>query len=386
MGNNHQDFFSRNGFHFPKFNGGAKSCEIVDREFGFLCEEQFRKSLQIERKRTERSQKPILLVMLDMGNLMAGLPKKDSVKKISSFLSASTRDIDLKGWHAANRILGILYTEITDTGIQTILARVGENLVRVFGSENAAKVSVTHTSFPEDGASSEDAAQRIGDTRFYEIQEETRPEQGPSLFVKRGLDVVGSVLLIALFSPFFLVIPALIKLTSRGPVFFVQNRVGRGGRPFKFIKFRSMYSGNDSSIHREFVKNLVRGESGKLEGGGKGVYKIVNDPRVTPLGRILRKTSLDEIPQFFNVLRGEMSLVGPRPSIPYEIENYLTWHKRRVLEVKPGITGMWQVRGRSSTTFDTMVRMDLEYIEKRTLLVDLMLILQTPFALFKGGF
>src|SRR5205807_2381516 len=139
-------------------------------------------------------------------------------------------------------------------------------------------------------------------------------------------------------------------------------RVGQYGFPFTFVKFRSMYSVNDSNIHKEYVKRFISGKDPQqIEGNQNVVYKISEDPRVTRVGRFLRKTSLDEFPQFLNVLKGEMSLVGPRPPIPYELESYDIWHRRRVLEVKPGITGLWQVNGRSKTTFDDMVRLDLEY-------------------------
>ncbi len=134
---------------------------------------------------------------------------------------------------------------------------------------------------------------------------------------------------------------------------------------------------------------ITESRNGRANGNGSalpqnGVYKLTNDSRITPVGRFLRKTSLDEFPQFFNVLKGDMSLVGPRPPIPYECEKYDVWHKRRILEVKPGITGLWQVKGRSSTTFDDMVRLDLNYVTHWSLLLDLKILFQTPFAVLKG--
>ena len=147
-----------------------------------------------------------------------------------------------------------------------------------------------------------------------------------------------------------------------------------------------MYVNNDSTIHKEFVTDFIKGKIKETPDGRKSIFKIKNDPRVTPIGRILRKTSLDEIPQFINVLLGDMSLVGPRPSIPYEVEQYDLWHHRRVLEVKPGITGLWQVEGRSSLTFDNMVRLDLQYIKKWTFFLDIKLLIKTPFTLVKGAY
>jgi lipopolysaccharide/colanic/teichoic acid biosynthesis glycosyltransferase len=147
---------------------------------------------------------------------------------------------------------------------------------------------------------------------------------------------------------------------------------------------------NDDSAHREYMKQFIRGqaEAVKDETTGTKVYKLVDDTRVTPIGKFLRKTSLDEVPQFINVLLGDMSLVGPRPPIPYEVEVYDLWHRRRVLESKPGITGYWQIEGRSMTSFDSMVRMDIRYINTRSTLYDLKVILKTPLALLtaKGAY
>jgi lipopolysaccharide/colanic/teichoic acid biosynthesis glycosyltransferase len=149
-----------------------------------------------------------------------------------------------------------------------------------------------------------------------------------------------------------------------------------------------MYTGNDSTVHKEFVKNLIRGEQNqakcKESANPEGTYKITRDPRVTQVGRFIRKASLDELPQFLNVLIGDMSLVGPRPPIPYECAEYDIWHRGRVLEMKPGITGFWQVKGRSTTTFDEMVRMDIKYVQEWSLWLDLKILLQTPWVVFTG--
>jgi lipopolysaccharide/colanic/teichoic acid biosynthesis glycosyltransferase len=202
------------------------------------------------------------------------------------------------------------------------------------------------------------------------------------------MDILGSSLLIVFLSPVFLTVAFLIKLGSNGPVLFKQERVGLFGKRFMFLKFRSMFVDNDPTIHQDFVKNLIRGEKGqagsKESTEKKGTYKITKDPRVTPIGLFLRKSSLDELPQFFNVLRGEMSLVGPRPPIPYECENYDIWHRKRVLEMKPGITGYWQVKGRSKTTFDEMVRMDIQYTREWSLWLDIKILLKTPWVVLTG--
>jgi exopolysaccharide biosynthesis polyprenyl glycosylphosphotransferase len=196
---------------------------------------------------------------------------------------------------------------------------------------------------------------------------------------KRSLDIVGSACGMVVFSALMLITTAAIKMTSPGPVIFKQMRLGKRGVPFVFYKFRSMSVNANDRIHREYVASLI---SGGHEGINQGdstspLYKLKADPRVTRVGRFIRKTSIDELPQLFNVLKGDMSLVGPRPPIPYEAEKYQPWHLRRILEMKPGITGIWQVEGRSKTSFDDMVRMDLRYIRNCSLMFDLKILIRT---------
>lgn len=190
---------------------------------------------------------------------------------------------------------------------------------------------------------------------------------------KRVLDVVLSVLALVVLSIPLLVIALLIKFSSNGPILYKHTRIGKGGRPFDFYKFRTMYVGNDDTAHREFVDRLIQ-ESPETD--TSNVKKIVNDPRVTKVGKFLRKTSLDELPQLVNVLQGDMSLVGPRPCLPYELEKYQPWHRRR-LSITPGCTGLWQVSGRSAVGFNDMVILDLFYIENMSPLFDLKIILRT---------
>jgi lipopolysaccharide/colanic/teichoic acid biosynthesis glycosyltransferase len=205
----------------------------------------------------------------------------------------------------------------------------------------------------------------------------------------------------------FIVAATAIKLTSRGPVFFRQTRVGLRGRPFVFLKFRSMRVGSDATIHKDYSNDWIYGRTGNVPeqpaprslgaaaarepapeeiappAVAAGVHKIVQDPRVTFVGGLLRRTSLDELPQLWNVLRGDMSLVGPRPAIPYEVERYTEWHKRR-LETLPGITGLWQVSGRNALSFEEMVRLDIQYIETWSLEQDMKILLKTLPALLFG--
>lgn len=201
---------------------------------------------------------------------------------------------------------------------------------------------------------------------------------------KRVFDVLLTFVALIVLSVPLLVIAILIKLSSRGPVFFNHTRIGKNGKPFEFYKFRTMYLDNDDTAHREFVDQFIQQGSG-TENEAK-IQKITDDPRVTKIGRFLRKTSLDELPQLINVMQGKMSLVGPRPCLPYELELYQNWHRRR-LSVIPGCTGLWQVSGRSTVDFNDMVILDLFYIDNMSPLFDLKIILRTipVMLLAKGG-
>ncbi|MBN2009068.1 sugar transferase [candidate division KSB1 bacterium] len=205
-----------------------------------------------------------------------------------------------------------------------------------------------------------------------------------SRFAKRMVDIIGAIIGLVLLGIPMLGIALLIKFTSNGPILFRQRRAGYLGRMFTFRKFRTMECNTDDSIHKEYVSKLIKDELTGLNQGtdDEPVYKIVNDPRVTRIGRLLRKTSFDELPQFFNVLKGDMSLVGPRPPIPYEVDQYKQWHYRRLLEVKPGITGLWQVMGRDKARFNDIVRYDIQYIENWSLLLDFKIILKTFIVIF----
>jgi lipopolysaccharide/colanic/teichoic acid biosynthesis glycosyltransferase len=185
-------------------------------------------------------------------------------------------------------------------------------------------------------------------------------------------------------SPLLALIALLVRLTSPGPILFRQVRVGMKMKPFTMLKFRTMHVNADPAIHQEFVTRFIRSEVPSPDSGEQAMFKLVADPRVTPIGRLLRRTSLDELPQLWNVLRGDMSLVGPRPPLFYEVAQYEPWHLRRVMEAKPGITGLWQVSGRSRTTFDEMVRLDLTYARSRSLWTDLKILIATPGAIIRG--
>lgn len=200
--------------------------------------------------------------------------------------------------------------------------------------------------------------------------------------VKRALDLCLAMFSVLLFGALLLAIALGIRISSPGPIFYRQKRIGKDGIPFDMLKFRSMQVKNNPDLHREYVQNLIKNNTGPLDLGKKSL-KTVGDPRITGLGKYLRKFSLDELPQFFNVLKGEMSIVGPRPSLPYEVEVYQEWHKGR-LTVLPGITGLWQVKARNAISFDDMVRLDLEYIKTMNIWLDLKIIILTPIEMIRG--
>jgi exopolysaccharide biosynthesis polyprenyl glycosylphosphotransferase len=200
---------------------------------------------------------------------------------------------------------------------------------------------------------------------------------GHDWFIKRAFDVVVSAVLLVVLSPLILITAVVVRLSSPGPVIFKQRRVGLGGNQFMFLKFRTMYVGSDQTTHEDYARNWIIGQTSSVgDSSDPLVHKMQRDPRVTPVGRFLRASSIDELPQLWNVLRGDMSLVGPRPPIPYEVRNYTEWHRRR-LTMPPGVTGLWQVRGRNHLSFDDMVRLDLDYIEEWSIGLDIGILLRT---------
>jgi len=194
--------------------------------------------------------------------------------------------------------------------------------------------------------------------------------------LRRIFDLLVAAALILVLSPILIAVALAVRLDSRGPALFHQRRVGYREREFTLFKFRSMRVDADPRGHREYVTALIKGE-GAPEGGRENLYKLAVDNRITPVGRWIRRWSLDELPQLFNVLRGDMTLVGPRPAIPYEVGEYPAWYRER-FAVKPGLTGYWQVSGRSERTYEEMVRLDIEYVERRSIGLDLLILLKTP--------
>jgi lipopolysaccharide/colanic/teichoic acid biosynthesis glycosyltransferase len=200
--------------------------------------------------------------------------------------------------------------------------------------------------------------------------------------VMRALDIFIASLALVVLAPLMLGIAALIRVTSKGPILFRQTRIGYLGQPFVMMKFRSMYAECDDKVHRDFVI-LMFGEEGGARGAPDGRFKLAGDPRVTPIGHVLRRTSLDELPQLFNVLRGQMSLVGPRPALPWEVDLYQEYHRLR-FQVKPGLTGLWQVRGRSLVTMQQALDLDVVYVHERSLRLNLWILLMTLPVVLRG--
>jgi exopolysaccharide biosynthesis polyprenyl glycosylphosphotransferase len=213
---------------------------------------------------------------------------------------------------------------------------------------------------------------------------------------KRAFDIGVAAVALVLLSPILLAVALAVRLTSRGPILYRQTRVGINGRTFTMLKFRSMKTGSSTMVHDSYAREWIYGRTGRsgesdtdasvatLCDQPAEIHKMTEDSRITPVGKILRAASLDELPQFWNVLRGDMSVVGPRPALPYEVERYTEQHKRR-LEVQPGITGAWQVSGRSDLPFDKMIALDVEYIERWSITTDFAIVLRTVPAILRFG-
>lgn len=353
-----------------------------------LDEELFLKVLQIEQKRTERSGRRFVLLLLRCENLLTCSNTRKPLESILDTLSTSIRATDTTGWYKRGSVIGIIFTELGAAEGKTIthalLTKVTAALSNSLSIEQINQISVSFHVFPEDW--DVDNVNRGDGKRLPDDPTETRIPRKASMAAKRLIDITGSLSALVVLAPIMAAIAAAVKLSSKGPILFKQQRVGRYGRNFSFWKFRSMQCNNNTAIHEEFVKTLIAGQNGAAAqpGNTQKSFKIKNDPRVTPIGRFLRRTSLDELPQLFNVLIGDMSLVGPRPPIPYEVKYYDIWHRRRLLAAKPGITGLWQVNGRSRVGFDDMVRLDLKYATSWSLWLDFKILLQTPRAVLGG--
>lgn len=378
-------FFSRAPRTSPEESRALVEDGFLTRPSELLPEPMFLRALSLERKRAERSGKRFLLMLIDFGQSGENGDGNGPRSKTIAAVLARIRETDIAGWYAANGVLGVIFTELGGAHERSALPILQGRLTIALESsltpDERLRLALSFHWFPDDGL-----PDRPEPTMYPDLTQRDAAKK-VARAVKRGIDLFGSATALLILSPCFLAIAAAIRLTSPGPIFFRQQRLGRYGVPFTFLKFRSMHAASDPQCHREFVKRYIEGSVNSSGTGSNGhlPYKITDDPRVTRIGRFLRRTSLDELPQFLNVLRGEMSLVGPRPPIPYEIEAYDIWHRRRLMEVKPGITGLWQVKGRSKVCFDDMVRLDLEYARMWSVRLDLKILLQTPRAVLFGG-
>jgi exopolysaccharide biosynthesis polyprenyl glycosylphosphotransferase len=357
---------------------------------GFYLEDEFIEMLSRETQRCKRTKMPILLMIINIKKIAQLRNPREKTRSIASLLALNTRETDIKGWYRDNSAIGVIFVGIKEKNIRTakdIIARELKHKLKMeLSKEVLDMLTISYHIFPE--RIHADNPDRFLERTFYQDLEKSSVSRFVGRFLKRCVDITGSIVGLVLFSPLFLIISILIKLNSDGPVFFKQTRIGLFGKTFTFLKFRSMYVNNDDRIHREYIAKLIDGKVGKeLNKDGDAmvpVFKIKADPRITPIGRFLRKSSLDELPQFLNVLKGEMSLVGPRPPVPYEFEQYDIWHRERLVRMKPGITGLWQVMGRSSTSFDDMVRLDVKYIREWSLWRDIVILCKTPWVVLTG--
>ena len=368
-------------------SAGPFSGTATDHDREILNQEAFHRVISLERRRTERSRKPFVLMLLDMGDRLHSEATGKSLTKLLGAVSLCTRATDVAGWYKTDSVIGVMFTEISledrKTIVSTMIARVSDILRKHLNLEQFSQVSVSFHVYPEDWG--QDSVKPSNPVFYPDLTRlaETKRASGT---MKRMMDVIGSIIALICAFPLFVMIAVAIKATSKGPIFFRQRRIGQHGQPFVFLKFRSMFVGNNAGIHKEYVQQLIAGKAERQpsNGNGNGVFKLTRDPRVTKIGSVLRRTSLDELPQFINVLKGEMSLVGPRPPVPYEVEAYDLWHRARLLEAKPGITGLWQISGRSRVTFDEMVRLDLRYARSWTPWMDVQILLRTPGAVLLG--
>ncbi len=356
---------------------------------GVLEEESFHAILSRERHRAERSHKPFVLILLDSHAVHERGSDAAFIDGLTSAVSHATRESDVIGWYEEGLILGVIFTEvnlegkspITEVLHSKVVATLRDHLDHRLISNLVVSVHLIPESWDMHGPD------RVADIKMYQDHsQKNSKKRRPMMIIKRVIDIMGSTFGLLILLPLLAAIVLAIKLSSKGPVIFKQERLGWFGTRFQCLKFRTMYTDNDPKIHQDYVRRLIVGratEENENEAEPE-VYKITSDPRVTPIGKFLRKTSLDEFPQFWNVLRGEMSLVGPRPALPYEFEVYDDWHRRRVFEMKPGVTGLWQVSGRSRICFDDMVRLDLRYSQCWSLWLDLKILLVTPLVVLMG--
>jgi len=345
-----------------------------------LPEQEFLQRVTMECRRSERSLQRFILVLITG---FQQLPA-ETQSSVTAKVLAATRETDAVGWYETDSVLGILCGELGLAELPRAEVAILNKIRLLLATSEEGGLVATLYILPRN------PNKPIGGsdtpTRLLEYLDPlSSPKMRVRVAIKRTIDIVSSLLLLTLFAIPMVVVAIILSLDSPGPILFRQTRVGRRGNLFTCLKFRSMVEENNPAVHEEYVAAFIRGTAVQnADESGRKVFKLTNDSRITRFGWFLRRSSLDELPQLWNVLHGEMSLVGPRPPIPYEVDHYELWHQRRILEVKPGITGLWQVCGRSRLGFDEMVRLDLRYARTWSPWLDLKIIFLTPFAMLGG--
>jgi len=321
---------------------------------GIYTEAEFHSWLRYERKLSSRNESRLSLVLFALPHV----EKKREARELIGALQQQIRLTDHIGWYSKGRI-GLLLPATGRKGAESVCHHLGSvSRISSFG--------ISIHSYPDDWIS-------VGGGNGRDAEEELPAFSESTPLWKRALDIVGSLFLFLLFLPIFLLLPLYIRLVSPGPVFFHQRRVGRGRREFDFIKFRTMHVDNNQETHTHHAKDFINHD--------KPMTKLDDhDRRIIPGGKVLRTLGLDELPQIINVLKGEMTLVGPRPCIPYEADEYQRWHRNR-FAVLPGITGLWQVNGKNELTFREMIQLDITYCENMSFSRDIAIMLVTPLAI-----
>lgn len=331
----------------------------------------FLEQLRLEKNRAQRSGTALSLIQITHKKFKA--EDSENLNGLLKTIKSNIRETDIAGY-IDQLNLGVLLPYTDKEGAKIISEKIGNGFIK-----NQNQFSISISTFPDQMFDSLAKKGCISTDELGFMFEDSNKQPPFKLFLKRLVDVVGSIVAMLILSPIMLLTALLIKFNSPGPIVFKQTRLGKKGIPFTFYKFRSMRTDTNDQIHREYIFKLIDGNHSAINNGNneKPLYKIKSDPRVTRVGKFIRKTSIDELPQFYNVLKGDMSLVGPRPPLAYEAEKYQAWHLRRILEMKPGITGLWQVEGRSRTGFDDAVRLDVRYLQTWSLLLDIKILFKT---------
>lgn len=326
----------------------------------------FLEQLRSERYRAQRSGTDLSLLLLSRDKY-SSINMCEQLKILDTVI----RETDSVGY-IDDSTLGILLPYTDQDGAKKITGKILHGFIN-------PQFSIATATFPDQVFDNLAKSGCVSSDVLKLMLEDTIDNSRFGLLVKRAIDIFGSLMALLILSPIMLTAAICVKASSPGPVIFKQKRLGTKGIPFTFYKFRSMRADTNDQIHREFVLKLIDGKHSAINNGNQAnpLYKMKSDPRITPVGKIIRKTSIDELPQLFNVLKGDMSLVGPRPPLSYEAEKYQSWHLRRILEMKPGITGLWQVEGRSRKGFDDSVRLDIKYLQKWSLALDFEILLKT---------